>query len=220
MKILLVEDNRDISDNISKILRFKNPEYKITQAFDGEEAIKKFLLEEFDFILLDLMLPKIDGITLCKRIRQTSNIPIIMMTAKWEDDDKILGLESGADDYIVKPFKVEELYLRILNLTKRLNIKQIEKLWNLEINFSDKIIKKAWNIVDLKLKEFQILETIYKKETISRTDLICEIWGEWDVFSDDNKLDVYIYALRKKLWKTIIKTIKGFWYSINKDYEK
>jgi len=216
MDILLIEDNKEISDNIKKILKLKNPEFDIIQVFDGEEAIKKFLLEKFDFILLDLMLPKIDGITLCKRIRQTSEIPIIMMTAKGEDDDKILGLESWADDYIVKPFKIEELYLRIIKLTKRLHIKTLEKLWDLEINFSDKIIKKSWENIVLKLKEFQIFETIFNKETISRTDLICEIWWECDVFSDDNKLDVYIYAIRKKLWKNIIKTIKWFWYSINK----
>jgi len=219
MKILLVEDNKEISENIVKILRLKNPEFKIIQVFDGEEAVKKFLLEDFDIILLDLMLPKIDWITLAKRIRQTSKVPIIMMTAKWEDDDKILGLESGADDYIVKPFKVEELYLRICNITKRCNIKKVEKLWNIEINFSDKIVKKDWEKVELKLKEFQILETIFNKETISRTDLICEIWWEWDVFEDDNKVDVYIYSLRKKLAKTLIKTIKWFGYSINKNYE-
>jgi len=106
------------------------------------------------------MLPKIDWITLCKRIRQTSNIAIIMMTTKWEDDDKILGLESWADDYIVKPFKVEELYLRICSITKRCNIKTIAKLWDLEINFSDKILKKSWEEVKLKLKEFQVLEFI------------------------------------------------------------
>ena len=219
MDILLVEDNKEISDNIKKILKFKNPEFQITQVFDGEEAIKKFLLENFDLILLDLMLPKIDGITLCKRIRQTSEIPIIMMTAKGDDDDKILGLESWADDYIVKPFKIEELYLRIIKLTKRLHIKTLEKLWDLDINFSDKVIKKSWENIVLKLKEFQIFETIFNKETVSRTDLMSEIWWEWDVFSDDNKLDVYIYALRKKLWKNIIKTIKWFWYSINKNYE-
>ena len=94
MKILLVEDNKEISDNIVRILKLKNPEIFIFQVFDGTEAIKKFLLEDFDIILLDLMLPEIDGITLCQRIRKTSNIPIIMMTAKGSDNDKVLGLES------------------------------------------------------------------------------------------------------------------------------
>lgn len=214
MKILLVEDNKEISENISKILKIKNPNFHIIQVFDGEEAIKKFLLEDFDLILLDLMLPKIDWITLCKRIRLKSEIPIIMMTAKSADDDKILWLESWADDYIAKPFKVEELYLRILNISKRFNIKNIWKLWNIEIDFDNKIVKKDDKIINLKLKEFQILETIFKKKTISRTDLLEQIWWSWDLFWDDNKLDVYIYSLRKLLWKDIVKTIKWFWYSI------
>lgn len=214
MKILLVEDNKEISENISKILKIKNPDFHIIQVFDGEEAIKKFLLEDFDLILLDLMLPKIDWITLCKRIRLKSEIPIIMMTAKSADDDKILWLESWADDYIAKPFKVEELYLRILNISKRFNIKNIWKLWNIEIDFDNKIVKKDDKIINLKLKEFQILETIFKKKTISRTDLLEQIWWSWNLFWDDNKLDVYIYSLRKLLWKDIVKTIKWFWYSI------
>jgi len=219
MKILLVEDNIEISDNIYKILKIKNPDFEIIQVFDGEEAIKKILTEKFDFILLDLMLPKIDGITLCKRIRLSYDYPIIMMTAKWADDDKILGLESGADDYIVKPFKIEELYLRILWLSKRLNIKHSEKIWDIEINFYDKQIFKNWKNIELKLKEFQILELIYNKDIISRTDIIIEIWWEENIFFNGNKLDVNIYNLRKKLWKKLIKTIKWFGYSINKNYE-
>ncbi len=219
MRILLVEDSREISNNITRILKLKNPEFHIKQVFDGQEAIKKFLLEKFDIILLDLMLPEIDGITLCKRIRKTSSIPIIMMTAKGTDDNKVLGLESWADDYIVKPFKVEELYLRIQNIVKRCNIKKVHILGDVELCFADKTVKKSGKIVELKLKEFQILEYLYEKETLSRTQIIEEIWWEEDMFSDDNKLDVNIYSLRKKLWKDIIKTIKWFWYSINKDYE-
>ncbi len=219
MKILLVEDNKEISDNIVRILKLKNPEIFIFQVFDGTEAIKKFLLEDFDIILLDLMLPEIDGITLCQRIRKTSNIPIIMMTAKGSDNDKVLGLESWADDYIVKPFKVEELYLRIQNIAKRCNIKKKNILGDIEICFTDKSITKSWKKVNLKLKEFQIFEYLYNKQTASRTQIIEEIWGEEDIFSDDNKLDVNIYSLRKKLGKDVIQTIKGFGYSINKNYE-
>lgn len=214
MKILLIEDNKDISDNIKKVLELENTDFHITQKFDWEEAIKEFLLWEFDLILLDLMLPKIDWITLCKRIRLTSEIPIIMMTAKWLDDDKILWLESWADDYIVKPFKIRELQARIKSISKRLNIDEKKYLWDLEIDFTNKIIKKDWTEVSLKLKEFQIFEYIYHKKTLSKTQLIEFIWGRDDLFWDDNKLDVYIYSLRKKLWKDIIKTIKWFGYSI------
>ena len=214
MKILLIEYNKNISDNIKKVLELENTDFYITQKFDWEEAIKEFLLWEYNLILLDLMLPKIDWITLCKRIRLTSEIPIIIMTAKWLDDDKILWLESWADDYIVKPFKIRELQARIKSILKRFNIDKKIYLWDLEIDFTNKIIKKEWNEVSLKLKEFQIFEHIFHKKTLSKTELIEYIWGRDDLFWDDNKLDVYIYSLRKKLWKDIIKTIKWFGYSI------
>jgi len=219
MRILLIEDNKDISDNIKKVLELQNSSFLITQKFDWEEAIKSFLLEKYDLILLDLMLPKIDWITLCKRIRLKSEIPIIMMTAKWDDDDKILWLESGADDYIVKPFKIRELQARIKIIAKRLNIDEKIKIWEAEVDFTNKTIKINGEIISLKLKEFQILEYIYNKKTISKSDLIEYIWWADDLFWDDNKLDVYIYSLRKKLGKKIIKTIKWFGYSIINENE-
>lgn len=214
MKILLVEDNLDISDNIKKVLISENPNYEIIQSYDWEDAIKQFLVSKFDMVLLDINLPKIDGITLCKRIRLKSEVPIIMMTALWDDDDKILWLESGADDYIVKPFKVRELQARINSILKRLYLNEKIMLWDLEIDFLNKIIKKGGQVITLKLKEFQIFELIFNKKTISRWDIISEIWGNMDIFTADNKLDVNIYTLRNKLWKDTIKTIKWFGYSI------
>lgn len=214
MKILLVEDNSDISDNIKKVLLSENPNYEIIQSFDWEDAIKQFLVSKFDMVLLDINLPKIDGVTLCKIIRLKSEVPIIMMTALWDDDDKILWLESGADDYIVKPFKIRELQARINSILKRLYINEKVILWDLELDFSNKLIKKWGQIITLKLKEFQIFELIFNKKTISRWDIISEIWGNMDLFTADNKLDVNIYSLRNKLWKDTIKTIKWFGYSI------
>lgn len=214
MKILLVEDNLDISDNIKKVLLSEKPNYEIIQSFDWEDAIKQFLVSKFDMVLLDINLPKIDGVTLCKRIRLKSEVPIIMMTALWDDDDKILWLESWADDYIVKPFKIRELQARINSILKRLYINEKVILWDLELDFSNKVIKKWGQIITLKLKEFQIFELIFNKKTISRWDIIAEIWGNIDLFTADNKLDVNIYSLRNKLWKDTIKTIKWFGYSI------
>lgn len=166
MKILLVEDNSDISDNIKKVLLSENPNYEIIQSFDWEDAIKQFLVSRFDMVLLDINLPKIDWVTLCKRIRLKSEVPIIMMTALWDDDDKILWLESGADDYIVKPFKIRELQARINSILKRLYINEKIILWDLELDFSNKLIKKWGQIITLKLKEFQIFELIFNKKTI------------------------------------------------------
>lgn len=212
MKILLIEDNKDISDNIANILTLDW--FIITQVFDGIIGLKKALSDEFDFIVLDINLPSFDGISLCKKVREKSNIPIIMITAKWDDDDKILWLESWADDYIVKPFKIKELEIRIQSILKRLWKNDTIIIGNIEVNLKLKTVKKDGKIVSLKLKEFQVLEYILKHKTVSRTDIIDYIWGSDDVFFWDNNLDVYISSIRKKLTKDIITTIKWYWYSI------
>lgn len=212
MKILLIEDNKDISDNITNILTLDW--FVITQVFDGMIGLKKALSDEFDFIVLDINLPSLDGISLCKKVREKNSIPIIMITANWDDDDKILWLESGADDYVVKPFKIKELEIRIQSILKRLWKNDIVTIWNIEIDLKWKTVKKDGKIVSLKLKEFQVLEYILKHKTVSRTDIIDYIWGSDDVFFWDNNLDVYISSIRKKLTKDIITTIKWYWYSI------
>ncbi len=213
MKIIIIEDNEDISSNIKKFLELEN--ILVAQAYDGENWLNMTISYDFDLVLLDYMLPKMDWITVCKEIRKKKDIPIIMMTAKWEDDDKILWLESWADDYIVKPFKVRELIARIKAISKRSWIDDIKKLGDIEVNIKDKTIKKSWEVINLALKEYQIFECILKNKTITRTSLIENIWSwEDDLFTADNKLDVYISNIRKRLWKDIIKTIKWYGYSI------
>jgi len=213
MKIIIIEDNEDISSNIKKFLELES--ILVAQAYDGESWLNMTISYDFDLVLLDYMLPKMDWIEVCKEIRKKKDIPIIMMTAKWEDDDKILWLESGADDYIVKPFKIRELIARIKAISKRSWIDDIKKLGDIEINIKNKTVSKDWKIVNLALKEYQILECILKNKTITRTSLIENIWShEDDLFTADNKLDVYISNIRKKLWKDIIKTVKWYGYSI------
>lgn len=212
MKILLIEDNKDISDNITNILTLDW--FIVTQVFDGMIGLKKALSDEFDLIVLDVNLPSLDGISLCKKLREKSSIPIIMITANWDDDDKILWLECGADDYVVKPFKIKELEIRIKSILKRLWKNDIFIIGNIEIDLKWKIVKKDWKIVSLKLKEFQVLEYILKHKTVSRTDIINYIWGSDNVFFWDNNLDVYISSIRRKLRKDIITTIKWYGYSI------
>jgi len=218
MKILLVEDNEEISNNIKRLLKTYDDTFSIKQVFTIKDAKNILVKNKYNLILLDLMLPDGDGINLAKKIKKLLEIPIIMMTAKWEDDDKINWLEAGADDYIVKPFKVKELYLRITNIIKKDNISDKIKIWNIEIDFESKKVYKDWQEIHLKLKEFQILEYLYNVKTASRLDIIEEIWWDENTFSADNKLDVNISSIRKKLWKNIIETIKWFGYSIkNKD---
>lgn len=212
MHILLIEDNKEISENIKNILELDW--FKVTQIFDWTLWLEVALLNDFDLIILDLMLPGLDWITICKKLREKKDTPIIMVTAKWDDDDKILWLESGADDYIVKPFKVKELEIRINKIFKRLWVSDIVKIDDLEIDLKLKIVKKDSKIIKLKLKEYQVLEYILKNKIVSRTDLIDYIWWNEDVLFWDNNLDVYISLIRKKLNKDIIKTIKWYWYSI------
>jgi len=214
MKIIIIEDNEDISSNIKKFLELDW--IIVAQCFDGESWLKMVLSYDFDLVLLDYMLPNKDWIEVCREIRKKKDLPIIMMTAKWEDDDKILWLESGADDYIVKPFKIRELVARIKAIAKRSGLDDVKKIDDIEINIKEKTVIKAWEIINLALKEYQILECILKNKTITRTTLIESVWSGWedDLFTADNKLDVYISNIRKKLWKDIIKTIKWYGYSI------
>jgi len=213
MKIIIIEDNEDISSNIKKFLELDW--IIVAQSYDGESWVKMVLSYDFDIILLDYMLPWMDWIEVCKNIRKEKDIPIIMMTAKWEDDDKILWLESWADDYIVKPFKIRELVARIKAIAKRTWLNDSKIIWDIEINIRNKTVEKWWEIVKISLKEYQILECILKNKTITRTNLIENIWSwEDDLFTADNKLDVYISNIRRKLWKDIIKTVKWYGYSI------
>lgn len=213
MKILLIEDTKDLSNNIKKLLEMYDKTFLIKQAFSIQQADKFLNEQNFEFILLDLMLPDGNGFDFCKKFKENNNLPVIIMTAKWEDNDKILWLELWADDYIVKPFKVKELYLRIKSVEKRYYLPEKIRIKDVEIDFENKVVYKNWIEVHLKLKEFQILEYIHEMETASRSNIVEEIWWD-DLFSSDGKLDVYISNIRKKLWKYVIKTIKWYGYSI------
>ena len=217
MKVLLIEDNKSIANNIKKYLELGDFEVLICENW-------LFWLEvarnnDFDIILLDLMLPWMSGEEICKKLKSEKDIPIIMTTAKWQLEDKLEWFELWADDYLVKPFDLEELEARIKALTRR---KQNEskpiKKWNVTIDIQNRKITKWEKEVKLTVKEYNILEYLTKNIWIplSRTDIIQEVWW-WDsLFDDDGKLDVYISTLRSKLWKDIIETVKGFGYKMNK----
>lgn len=173
------------------------------------------LENEYDIILLDGMLPVLDGFEVCKKIQKEKDIPIIMITARDELTDTITGLESGADDYLVKPFDLKELETRmfaVLRRTKKQAFKEIVYK-NIIINLQKRSVQKDGETVHIPLKEFLILEYLITNEgvAVSRTDIIEHIWGGESLFESD-KLDVYISNLRKKLSPDIIQTIKGYGY--------
>jgi len=216
MKILLVEDNKTIAKNIKKYLELEGYEILIAENWlYGLEVAKK---NNFDLMLLDLMLPWMDGIEICKQIKKGKDVPIIMTTAKLQLDDKLEWFDVGADDYLVKPFDLEELLARIKVLTKRFWNNDLFEIWDLKIDLEAKKVLKNNKEIKLTIKEFNILEMLLNNIwiAISRTEIIEEIWW-WDsLFEWDWKLDVYISGIRKKLGKDLIETVKGFGYKIEK----
>ena len=217
MQILVIEDNKTIANNIKKYLELDNNSVFIAE--NGLYWLEVARKNDFDIIVLDLMLPGLEWEKVCAEIKKEKDIPVIMTTAKWQLEDKLEWFNVWADDYLVKPFDLEELEARIKVLTKRKqwNNKPVKK-WNIIIDIYNKKITRWNKEVKLTIKEYNILEYLIKNIwlPVSRTDIIEEIWW-WDSVREcDWKLDVYIATIRKKLWKDIIETVKGFWYKINK----
>ncbi|MBS4535398.1 response regulator transcription factor [Clostridium sp. D2Q-14] len=226
-KILIVDDEEHIIELIKYNLE-KN-EYKVITAYDGKEAYEKAIKEMPDLILLDIMLPILDGIEVCKKIKKdekTEDIPIIMLTAKGEEMDKVIGLEIGADDYITKPFGVRELIARIKAVLRRSkNIKYQDKnLDNKKIKIDNIIIDIEKHevtvnneIKELTLKEFELLAILANNrgKVLSRNYLLDKIWG-YEFYGETRTVDVHIRHLRKKLNinNNLIETIRGVGYKI------
>ena len=204
-KILIVDDEPKIVDAVKAYL--ENSGYTVFTASDGEEAMYLFEKINPDLVVLDLMLPKISGEEVCKRIRKQSRIPIIMLTAKVQEDDKINGFNIGADDYMTKPFSPRELVVRVKNLIRRCSdgISPLFNImsWNngnLEVNFDEMIVKKSDKGINLTPTEFRILSSIikYPKKIFSREELIGIALGmDYDGF--DRTIDSHIKNLRSKI---------------------
>ena len=219
-KILIVDDNQQIT-SILEEYAIKNG-YRPIIALDGKEAIEKFEAHSPDIILLDVMMPIKDGFEVCRDIRETSNVPIIMITARGEDFEKIMGLEIGADDYIVKPFSPQEVMARVKAIMRRISHeekdRQILALDNLKVNLQDYTVYIDEANISMTKKEFEILWTLTKSKNkvFSRDNLLNSLWG-YDYFGDNRTVDSHIKRLRAKLDKHShpnwdIKTIWGVGY--------
>lgn len=213
MHILIIEDNKAIADNEKRFLEIEW--FTVDNVYDWKEGLEKALHNTYDLIVLDLMLPEIDWIEVCKRIREKKQTPIIMATAKWELEDKWEWFEIGADDYIVKPFALEELVMRIHAILKRTELPSVYRIGDLEVLPDEQRIVKNGEDIKCTHKEFLLIEYLAQRQwqAISRTDLIDYIWW-WDTWENDATLDVYIANLRKKLGKDNIETIKWFGYKV------
>ena len=217
-KILVVDDEFRIREIIKKYANFEG--HKVTEAVDGMSAIEICNKETFDIIIMDVMMPELDGFSACKEIRKHCNTPIIMLSARGEEYDKIHGFELGIDDYVVKPFSPKELMMRVNAVLKRSNgadtpSQDVFKYENLVVDFTARIVTVNGKIVDMTPKEYELFFYMVKNKGIAltREKLISEVWG-YDFFGDDRTLDTHIKLLRKSLgeYSKCIVTLRGVGY--------
>jgi len=202
--ILLVDDEPLMLKGLKYTLEQEG--YETELAMDGEEAMDKFLARPFDLVLLDVMLPKLDGLSVCQRIREHSNVPIIMLTAKGEDMDKILGLEYGADDYMTKPFNILEVRARIRTVLRRataaqpMEDKKVIRVRDLEVNLLKRTVTLGGKDVKLTAKEFDLLQLFItnRGRPFSRQEMLETVW-KYDYTGDARTVDVHIRRLREKV---------------------
>ena len=212
--VLVVDDEKPIVDIL--VYNLKKEGYNTLEANDGEEAIKIVMQNKPDLVLLDIMLPKMDGLTVCKKIRHNYNIPIIMLSAKDEEIDKILGLELGADDYITKPFSVRELIARVkANLRKNdadynKNVDDMEAdkkpesnqilVGDLFLDLDKFEVKVRGSVIDLTLREFEVLKYLAKQpgQVVTRETLLEKVWG-YEYYGDIRTVDVTVRRIREKI---------------------
>ncbi len=205
-KILIIEDEKAISD----IIKFNliKEGYLVETAFDGQDGLEKAVSGDCDLVLLDIMLPVIGGFEVCKKIRESSNVPVLMLTAKEEEVDKVMGLELGADDYITKPFGMRELIARIKANIRRSSHPgsqgpepgEVRSFGSLEIDMGRYEVRKNGEVLELTLREFELLKYLAEREdkVFSREQLLEEVWG-YEYYGDIRTVDVTVRRLREKL---------------------
>ena len=204
-RILLVEDEKPIRDAVTAYLE-REEKYSVVGVGDGQSAVEEFEKHQFDLVILDLMLPKLTGERVCRAIRDTSEVPIIMLTAKGEDMDKIMGFEYGADDYMTKPFNILEVKARIKSILRRAGAQrqesraQVQVVRNMTINLNSRSVAIDGREVNLTAKEFDLLQLFVanRGKVFSRENLLETIW-KYDYLGDLRTVDVHIRRLREKI---------------------
>ena len=222
-RILLVDDEHSVQKLLAYPLRKEG--YEVISALDGREALDRLRDGAFDLVVLDVMLPKLDGFEVCRQVRARSTVPIIMLTAKTEEIDKVLGLELGADDYITKPFSVREFRSRVKAVLRRAELVRADELseepieqGELRIDFEKRVVDVRGEPVRLTYVEFEILAALARApgRVFSRTQLLERVWGDAS-YRDPRTVDVHIRHLREKLESDpkhpeLIFTVRGVGY--------
>jgi two-component system response regulator ArlR len=220
-KVLVVEDDLGIADFVR--LELSHEGFSVVYAGSGRKALAVFESENPDIILLDIMLPELSGLEVLRRIRKTSHVPVILVTARTETYDKVNGLDAGADDYIAKPFEIEELLARMRAVMRRTaetpGMPSVLRIRNLEINLSKMEVLLNGQPVDLSKTEFLLLKTLveHKNTVLSRDRIISEVWGD-NHYIEENSVDVYVRYLRSKIdersKEEYISTVRGSGYIV------
>ena len=215
--ILLVDDE----DAVQKLLAFplEQEGFRVLQARDGEEALESFEHEHVDLVVLDLMLPAVDGLEVCRRLRARSTVPIIMLTARDDELDKVVGLELGADDYITKPFSIREFRSRVRALLRRSalgaqeNGRELLTLDGVEIDTARRTVQANGTAVDLTYVEFELLKMMAARpgRVFTRAELLEALWGN-AAYREQRTIDVHVRHLREKLDPDLIVTVRGVGY--------
>lgn len=225
-KLLVVDDEDKIREVIKEYAEFSG--YEVTEAADGMSAIGLCKLNDYDLIIMDVMMPKLDGFSSVKEIKKIKDIPVIMLSARGEEYDKLFGFELGIDDYVVKPFSPKELMARVNAVLQRKsgsenNSAQVMKFDGLEVNFAARSITVDGERVNLTPKEYDLLFYLIQNKNIalSRDKLLSDIWG-YDFFGDDRTIDTHIKNLRNNLgpYRNFIVTLRGVGYKFEYDDSK
>ena len=222
-RLLIVDDEDKIREVIREYAEFSG--YEAEEAADGMSAIGMVKLNDYDLIIMDIMMPKLDGFSAVKQIQKIKNIPVIMLSARGEEYDKLFGFELGIDDYVVKPFSPKELMARVNAVLSRIDVSDksaqtIEKFEGLEVNFAARTITVDGKRIELTPKEYDLLFYMIQNKNIalSRDRLLSDIWG-YDFFGDDRTIDTHVKNLRNSLgpYRKFIVTLRGVGYKF--EYE-
>ncbi|KYD08507.1 hypothetical protein B4102_2784 [Heyndrickxia sporothermodurans] len=220
-RILIIEDEKNLARFIELELKYEG--YEVSVAYDGREGLQLSLQEDWDVILLDLMLPSLNGLEVCRRLRQEKDTPVIMITARDSVMDRVSGLDHGADDYIVKPFAIEELLARLRSIFRRIDIRESKSqltsytFRDLFVEKESRIVKKGDKIIDVTKREYDLLLTLLENKNIvlTREVLLNKVWG-YETEVETNVVDVYIRYLRNKIdnqgEESYIQTVRGTGY--------
>lgn len=220
-KILVVDDEEKIREVIKTYAEFEG--HTVVEAVDGIDAVEKAREQDFDVIVMDIMMPRLDGFSAYKEIKKTKNIPVLMLSARGEEYDKLFGFEIGIDDYVVKPFSPKELMARlnvIVTRNKKLNDNRVLEFEGLKIDLDGRSVSVDGERVDLTPKEYELLTYLAKNKNIalSREQLLNQVWG-YDFYGDDRTVDTHIKMLRNSIkhYRKFIVTVRGVGYKFEED---